>query len=115
MTSKKPKIGDTLRGVWKHRYYNEKHLVELEYVVSPVKITGFFRGKYVDAHCVGIDVDGYTAVHWIAVKSIGKTEFYNVADAAKYAETMSNYYDKHYAFNGEPIRRKQWEHFLGKD
>lgn len=26
-----------------------------------------------------------------------------------------NYYDKHYAFCGTPIRRTQWEHFLEKD
>ena len=115
MTSIKPKIGDTLWGVWEHRYYNEKRLVELEYVVCPVKITGFFRGKYVDAHCVGVDVDGHTTVHWVAVKNIGKTAFYNATDAAKYAEAMSDYYDKHYAFSGTPIRRTQWEHFLEKD
>lgn len=54
MKSTKPKIGDTLWGVWEHRYYNERRLVELEYVVYPVKITRFFRGRYVDAHCVGI-------------------------------------------------------------
>ena len=98
MKSMKPKIGDTLWGVWEHRYYNEKRLVELEYVVNPVKITRFFKGKYVDAHCVGVDVDGHTAVHWVAVKSIGKTVFY-----------------KDYAFGGTPIRRTQWEHFLEKD
>ena len=90
MKSMKPKIGDTLWGVWEHRYYNEKRLVELEYVVNPVKITRFFKGKYVDAHCVGVDVDGHTAVHWVAVKSIGKTVFYNPTDAAKYAEAMSD-------------------------
>lgn len=94
---------------------HEKRLVELEYVVYPVKITRFFKGKYVDAHCVGVDVDGHTAVHWVAVKSIGKTVFYNPTDAAKYAEAMSDYYDKHYAFGGTPIRRTQWEHFLEKD
>ena len=71
MKSMQPKIGNTLWGVWEHRYYNEKRLVELEYVVYPVKITRFFKGKYVDAHCVGVDVDGHTAVHWVAVKSIG--------------------------------------------
>lgn len=75
MKSMQPKIGDTLWGVWEHRYYNEKRLVELEYVVYPVKITRFFKGKYVDAHCVGVDVDGHTAVHWVAVKSIGKSCF----------------------------------------
>lgn len=115
MKSMQPKIGDTLWGVWEHRYYNEKRLVELEYVVYPVKITRFFKGKNVDAHCVGVDVDGHTAVHWVAVKSIGKTVFYNPTDAAKYAEAMSDYYDKHYAFGGTPIRRTQWEHFLEKD
>ena len=36
MKSMQPKIGDTLWGVWEHRYYNEKRLVELEYVVYPV-------------------------------------------------------------------------------
>lgn len=35
MKSMQPKIGDTLWGVWEHRYYNEKRLVELEYVVYP--------------------------------------------------------------------------------
>lgn len=75
----------------------------------------FFKGKYVDAHCVGVDVDGHTAVHWVAVKSIGKSVFYNPTDAAKYAEAMSDYYDKHYAFGGTPIRQTQWEHFLEKD
>lgn len=115
MKSMQPKIGDTLWGVWEHRYYNEKRLVELEYVVYPVKITRFFKGKYVDVHCVGVDVDGHTAVHWVAVKSIGKSVFYNPTDAAKYAEAISDYYDKHYAFCGTPIRRTQWEHFLEKD
>lgn len=115
MTSIKLKIGDTLWGVWEHRYYNERHLVELEYVVYPVKITSFFKRKYTDAYCVGVDVDGYTAVHWVAVKSIGKTVFYNPTDAARYAAAMSDYYDKHYAFGGKQIRRAQWEHFLGKD
>lgn len=43
MKSMQPKIGDTLWGVWEHRYYNEKRLVELEYVVYPVKITRFFQ------------------------------------------------------------------------
>lgn len=43
MKSMQPKIGDTLWGVWEHRYYNEKRLVELEYVVYPVKITRFFK------------------------------------------------------------------------
>jgi hypothetical protein len=113
--TKKPKTGDILWGVWEHRYYNEKRLVELEYVVYPVKITKFFKRKYVDAHCVGIDVDGYTAVHWIAIKNIGKTVFYNPTDAARYAAAMSDYYDKHYTFGGTSIRRTQWEHFLGKD
>ena len=115
MKSMQPKIGDTLWGVWEHLYYNEKRLVELEYVVYPVKITRFFKGKYVDAHCAGVDVDGHTTVHWIAVKNIGKTAFYNPTDAAKHAEAMSDYYDKHYAFGGTPIRRTQWEHFLEKD
>lgn len=41
--TKKPEIGDTLWGVWEHRYYNERCLVELEYVVYPVKITRFFK------------------------------------------------------------------------
>ena len=112
MTSIKPKIGDTLWGVWEHRYYNDRRLVELEYVVYPVKITRFFKGRYVDAHCVGINTDGYTVVHWVAVKKIGKTVFYNAADAAKYAAVMSDYYDKHHSFGGVPIRRTQWEHFL---
>ena len=40
---------------------------------------------------------------------------YNPTDAAKYAEAISDYYDKHYAFCGTPIRRTQWEHFLEKD
>lgn len=75
MKSMQPKIGDTLWGVWEHRYYNEKRLVELEYVVYPVKITRFFKGKYVDAHCVGVDVDGHTTVHWIAVKTSVKRRF----------------------------------------
>lgn len=35
--------------------------------------------------------------------------------AVKHAEAMSDYYDKHYAFGGTPIRRTQWEHFLEKD
>ena len=107
MKSRQPKIGNTLWGVWEHRYYNEKRLVELEYVVYPVKITRFFRGKYVDAHCVGVDVDGHTAVHWVAVKSIGKSVFYNPTDAAKYAEAISDYYDKHYAFcRSAPLKQK---------
>lgn len=38
-----------------------------------------------------------------------------VKAAAKHAEAMSDYYDKHYAFGGTPIRRTQWEHFLEKD
>ena len=105
MLNEKPKVGDILWGVWEHRYYNEKHLIELEYVVYPVKITHFFTGSYVDAHCVGIDTDGHTAVHWIAVKNIGKTAFTNPIDAAKRAEIMSNFYDKHYTFDGKPIRR----------
>lgn len=104
-----------LWGVWEHRYYNEKRLVELEYVVYPVKIIRFFKGKYVDAHCVGVDVDGHTTVHWIAVKNIGKTAFYNATDAARYAKVMSDYYDKHYSFGSTSIRRTQWEHFLEKD
>lgn len=115
MKSMQPKIGDTLWGVWEHRYYNENRLVELEYVVYPVKITRFFKGKYVDAHCVGVDVDGHTAVHWVAVKSIGKSVFSNAVDAAKYAAEMSDYYDKHYSFGGKQIKRTQWEHFLEKD
>lgn len=115
MTSKKPKIGDTLWSAWEHRYYNEKRLVELEYVVYPVKITRFFRERYVDAHCVGINTDGYSVIHWVPVKSIGKTVFYNPTDAARYAAAMSDYYDKHYAFGGTSIRRTQWEHFLEKD
>lgn len=114
MLNEKPKVGDILWGVWEHRYYNEKHLIELEYVVYPVKITHFFTGSYVDAHCVGIDADGHTAVHWIAVKNIGKTAFTNPVDAAKRAEIMSNFYDKHYTFDGKPIRRTQWEHYLKK-
>lgn len=115
MKSMQPKIGNTLWGVWEHRYYNEKRLVELEYVVYHVKITRFFKGKYVDAHCVGVDVDGHTAVHWVAVKSIGKSVFSNAVDAAKYAAEMSDYYDKHYSFGGKQIKRTQWEHFLEKD
>lgn len=70
MKSMQPKIGNTLWGVWEHRYYNEKRLVELEYVVYPVKITRFFKGKYVDAHCVGVDVDGHTAVHYCLTKRV---------------------------------------------
>lgn len=70
---------------------------------------------YVDAHCVGINTDGYSVIHWVPVKSIGKTVFYNPTDAARYAAAMSDYYDKHYAFGGTPIRRTQWEHFLEKD
>lgn len=115
MKSTKPKIGDTLWGVWEHRYYNERRLVELEYVVYPVKITRFFRGRYVDAHCVGINTDDYSVIHWVPVKSIGKTVFYNPVDAARYAAAMSDYYDKHCAFGSKPIKRTQWEHFLGKD
>ena len=110
MKSMQPKIGDTLWGVWEHRYYNEKRLVELEYVVYPVKITRFFKEKYVDAHCVGVDVDGHPAV-----KSIGKSVFSNAVDAAKFAAEMSDYYDKHYSFGGKQIKRTQWEHFLEKD
>lgn len=73
------------------------------------------REKYVDAHCVGVDVDGHTAVHWVAVKSIGKSVFSNAVDAAKFAAEMSDYYDKHYSFGGKQIKRTQWEHFLEKD
>ena len=115
MKSMQPKIGDTLWGVREHRYYNEKRLVELEYVVYPGKITRFFKGRYVDAHCIGVDVDGHTVVHWVAVKSIGKSVFSNAVDAAKYAAEMSDYYDKHYSFGGKQIKRTQWEHFLEKD
>lgn len=79
-----------------------------------LRLHTFFTGSYVDAHCVGIDTDGHTAVHWIAVKNIGKTAFTNPIDAAKRAEIMSNFYDKHYTFDGKPIRRTQWEHYLKK-
>lgn len=61
------------------------------------------------------DVDGNITVHWVALKSIGKTVFSNAVDAAKYAAEMSDYYDKHYSFGGKQIKRTQWEHFLEKD
>lgn len=112
MKSMQPKIGDTLWGVWEHRYYNEKRLVELEYVVYPVKITRFFKGKYVDAHCVGVDVDGHTAVHWVAVKSIGKSVFSNAVDAAKFAAEMSDYYDKHYSLAASKSKEHSGNIFL---
>ena len=32
MKSMQPKIGNTLWGVWEHRYYNEKRLVELLFI-----------------------------------------------------------------------------------
>ena len=73
------------------------------------------NNDYVDAYCVGVDVDGHTAVHWVAVKSIGKSVFSNAVDAAKFAAEMSDYYDKHYSFGGKQIKRTQWEHFLEKD
>lgn len=43
MKSMQPKIGDTLWGVWEHRYYNEKRLVELEYVVYPSRLPDSLR------------------------------------------------------------------------
>ena len=44
-------------------------------------------------------------VHWVALKSIGKTVFSNAVDAAKYAAEMSDYYDKHYSFGGKQIKK----------
>lgn len=112
MARDKPKIGDILWGVWEHRYRNDAGLIEMEYVVYPVKVTHFFTGSYVDMHCVGMNTDGYTVVHWIPLNSVGKSVFTNPKDAAKLAAIMSDYFNQHWSFNGSPIRRTQWEGYL---
>lgn len=91
-----------------------EHIVKTKWLkkLNEMEMT---NNDYVDAHCVGVDVDGNITVHWVALKSIGKTVFSNAVDAAKYAAEMSDYYDKHYSFGGKQIKRTQWEHFLEKD
>ena len=91
-----------------------EHIVKTKWLkkLNEMEMT---NNDYVDAHCVGVDVDGNITVHWVALKSIGKTVFSNAVDAAKYAAKMSDYYDKHYSFGGKQIKRTQWEHFLEKD
>lgn len=112
MARDKPKIGDILWGVWEHRYRNDAGLIKMEYVVYPVKVTHFFTGSYVDMHCVGMNTDGYTVVHWNPMNNVGKSVFTNPKDAAKLAAIMSDYFDQHWSFGGSLIRRTQWEGYL---
>ena len=67
-----------------------EHIVKTKWLkkLNEMEMT---NNDYVDAHCVGVDVDGNITVHWVALKSIGKTVFSNAVDAAKYAAEMSDY------------------------
>ena len=53
-----------------------EHIVKTKWLkkLNEMEMT---NNDYVDAHCVGVDVDGNITVHWVALKSIGKTVFSN--------------------------------------
>ena len=104
--TRKPKIGDTMFHVCEHLYYVPGQAAPLrEYCVCEAIVKGFFTIRYAEVKLVGKNPYGGMTPYFYKLSEIGSRLFFDAHSAAEYAESLTQYAEKHWCLDGETLRR----------
>ena len=111
-----PPIGTTLYLAREHLYYVPGRAGPLlEYVVFAGKVAQHLPGPRKLMCLRGTAPEGYTELVYVSANSVGTNTFRTERDAAQQARTMTDDYEKRWAFTerwGDIPLRRPWEELL---
>jgi hypothetical protein len=113
-----PPVGTAMYCVREHLYYVPGRAgPKLEYTVFSGEVAEHLGGPRQEFRLCGKDANGHISLEYPRLQDIGKTVFYTAREAAELARSMTEDYERRWAWitrwGGDDIPlRRPWEHLL---